>query len=85
MCKVDNVQTIQAVTKGYSKRLRHLPRTQRVCLGMLHEMLNDPELEMSLEHCPALQMKADLFTKALDRPKFRAAFGLIGRLHETHS
>ena len=31
-CRVDNMQTIQAVTKGYSKKLRHLPRTQRVCL-----------------------------------------------------
>ena len=77
-CKVDNMQTIQAVTKGYSKRLRHLPRTQRVCVEMLHEMLNDPDLKMSLQHCPTLQMKADIFTKALNGPRFKAAGDMIG-------
>ena len=76
-CRVDNMQTIQAVTKGYSKRLRHLPRTQRVCVGMLHEMLNDRDLQLSIEHCPTLQMKADLFTKVLNGPKFRAALEMI--------
>ncbi|CAK0819868.1 unnamed protein product [Prorocentrum cordatum] len=75
--RVDNMQTIQAATKGYSKRLRHLPRTQRVCVGMLHEMLNDRGLLLSIEHCPTLQMKADLFTKVLNGPKFRAALEMI--------
>ena len=70
-------QTMQTATKGYSKRLRHLPRTQRVCVGMLREMLNDPDLNMSIEHCPTLQMKADIFTNALNGPRFQAALAMI--------
>lgn len=57
---------IQAVTKGYSKRLRHLPRTQRVCVGMLHEILNDKDLMVTLAHCLTVDMKADIFTKVLN-------------------
>ena len=77
-CLIDNMQTIQAVTKGYSKKLRHLSRTQRICIGMLHEVINDPELSTQLEHCPTAVMKADIFTKALIGPKFETAVALIG-------
>ena len=44
---------------------------------MLHEMLNDPDINMSMEHCPTLQMKADIFTSALNGPWFKAALEIV--------
>ena len=79
-CQIDNTQTSQAVEKGYSKKLRHLPRTQRVCVGMLHEVINDKELGVSLAHCPTDVMKADIFTKALIGPRYAAAVEMIGMI-----
>ena len=40
--QIDNSQAKLAIERGYSKRLRHLQRTQRVCVGLLHESLQDP-------------------------------------------
>ena len=77
-CMIDNTQTIQAVEKGYSKKLRHLPRTQRVCIGALHEAVTDKELRTRLVHCPTLEQKADIFTKSLDAAKFGAAVSMLG-------
>ena len=62
---IDNLQTLSAVEKGYSKKLRHLSRTQRVGVGLLHECTNNPELQMTVKHCPTEYQKADIFTKAL--------------------
>ena len=81
--RVDNMQTIQAVTKGYSKRLRHLPRTQRVCVGLLHELLNNPDLQMSCEHCPSLEMKADLLAQVANGPRFKDALDMIRLVQQT--
>ena len=78
VCMIDNMQTIQVVTKGYSKKLRHLPRTQRICLGVLHEMISDPDMRMCMEHCPTLQQKADIFIKTLAAAKFAEARAMIG-------
>ena len=62
VCMIDNMQTIQVVTKGYGAKLRHLLRTQRFCLGVLHEMISNPDMHMCMEHCPTLKQKADIFT-----------------------
>ena len=78
LCLVDNTQCIQAVEKGYSKKFRHLPRTQRVCLGLLNEIITDPELHVSLKHCPTAVMKADIFTKSMPGPRFSETSLLIG-------
>ena len=75
--QIDNTQAISAIEKGYSKKLRHLLRTQRVCIGLLNECLNDPELQMVVEHCVTTKMKADLFTKALNGPKFLEALRMV--------
>ena len=75
--KIDNSQAIAAIRKGYSKKLRHIARTQRVCIGLLNELLHDPEMMMSLEHCPTGDMKGDLFTKALNTQKFQVALEMI--------
>ena len=42
------MQTIQCVSKGYNKKLRHLSRTQIICVGALHVMINDPEMRKRL-------------------------------------
>ena len=77
-CMIDNTQTIQAVEKGYSKKLRHLPRTQRVCIGALHEAITDKELRTRLAHCPTLEQKADIFTKSMDAAKYINAVSMLG-------
>ena len=76
---IDNMQTIQVVTKGYSKKLRHLlPRMQRICIGVLHEMISNPDVRMCMEHCPTLKQKANIFTKTLAAAKFAEARAMIG-------
>ena len=75
---IDNTQAITAIKKGYSTKLRHLQRTHRVCIELLHECSEDPEIQMQIEHCPTKDMKADMFTKALNAPNFVDALKLIG-------
>ena len=72
------MQTIQSVEKGYSKKLRHLPRTQRVCLGVLHEAITNEDMRTHLGHCPTLEQKADIFTKSMDATKFSACVSMLG-------
>ena len=74
---IDNLQTISAIEKGYSKKLRHLQRTQRVGIGLLHDCANDEELKMTVQHCPTDKQKADVFTKALSTVKFVTALGML--------
>ena len=61
-----NAATITSVNKGYSPSLRHLPRTQRVSLGLLHESITakpeNGEGNILLDrvipvrrHCPCLE------------------------------
>ena len=80
--QIDNTQAISAITKGYSKKLRHLARTQRVCIGLLNDLLRDPEVQFSVHHCPTALMKGDLFTKFLIMQKFDEALRMIGMLSE---
>lgn len=75
---IDNTPAITAIEKGYSKKLRHLSRTHRCSIGLLHECANDPDLGMSVVHCPTATMKADLFTKASDTTKFAVVVDMIG-------
>ena len=76
--KIDNNQCLSAIAKGYSKKLRHIGRTQRVCVGLLHELTQDPELMISAEHCSTDKQKGDLFTKTLIASKFENALQMIG-------
>ena len=90
----DNTATIQCIKTGYSPALRHMARTARVSLGFLNEVFygevefDDGEdgvqpLKPVLQHCPTDKMKADLFTKTLERTKFLKALELIGVSKET--
>ena len=80
--KVDNTQAISAVRKGYSKKLRALSRTQRVCIGVVHELIEDKEMLIVVEHCPTAQMKGDIFTKALAPASYIAQRAAIGVLQD---
>ncbi len=77
MCKVDNTQALAAAKKGYSKRLRHLGRTQRVSLGFLNELIEDSDLKVRMDYASTLEQKADIFTKAMQPAAFAKARALI--------
>ena len=74
---IDNTQCLSAIAKGYSKKLRHIGRTQRVCLGLLNEIVNNAEWKISCEHHPTATHKGDMFTKMLAPAKFREALKMI--------
>ena len=75
---IDNTQAEQAIRKGYSKRLRCLSRTHRCSIGVLHELFNDPEVAMELEHAASAVHKGDFFTKPLQPALFVEARARIG-------
>ena len=57
-----------AVKKGYSKRLRHWARTQRVSVGFIDELIED-----AVTVVLSAEQKADIFTKALLAAPFSKA------------
>ena len=63
--RVDNTQVIAGVKKGYSKRLRHLQRTHRVSIGVMHDLTTDPQMLVEVEYVNTLLQKAGIFTEAL--------------------
>ena len=77
-CLIDNMQTIQAIKSGYSKRLRHLSRTHRVSIGAMHDLITDPDMMIEVEHVPTGEQKADIFTKALTPAAFQRAVAMLG-------
>ena len=78
VCKIDNTQAIQAIKNGYSKKLRYLPRTQRVSVGALNEIWRDPEIAMEVEYAPSAEHKGDFFTKELGAAMFKEARERVG-------
>ena len=84
----DNSATIVAINKGYSPTLRHLPRTQRIALGFLHDTLSpDSDDELGLhEHEGPLTVekddtdshKGDVFTKEMSRQSFEEKLHKLG-------
>ena len=81
----DNTQCIAAVKKGYSAALRHLPRTQRLALGAMHEVFYGDEDQAGeaagncrIAYCESGKHKGDVFTKALSRVPFRSAIERLG-------
>ena len=79
----DNSAAILAVRKGYSLSLRHLPRTQRICLGSLHEVLCNPVDHdcspgtIELVHHETNTHKGDMFTKEMPPKSFKEEIALI--------
>ena len=78
----DNNTAIISVRKGYSPNMRHLARTQRISIGLLHETINDeadhPEGDIELIKIDTKVHKGDMFTKELEVRDYVAAIGRIG-------
>ena len=78
----DNTSAITAIKKGYSPSLRHMPRTQRVCLGSLHEVLYDDEQGrtaggIQLVHSDTKTHKGDIFTKEMPPKDFNSKLSFL--------
>ena len=72
-CLEDNTQCLQAAETSYSAALRHLPRTERISVGVVRDRKNRHELvyQETSSH------KGDMFTKRLDPSAFERALTLI--------
>ncbi len=79
----DNTQALAAIEKGYSKKLRALSRSQRVSIGVLHEVFRDPTMKISATYAASRDQLADIFTKALLPADFAAQRSAIGVIPDT--
>ena len=75
-CHQDNTATIQVIRNGYSARLRHLGKTHKINVQGLYDAFKEPDI--SIQHCPAEQQAADVFTKSLEVHKWQSALDMIG-------
>ena len=71
----DNSATITVANAGYSHKLRHMPRHQKVNVGSIKEEIEKPNVFMP--HCPTDKQAADIFTKGLPPAKWPAALQLL--------
>ena len=62
---------IIVVEKGYSPKLRHIPRTHNINMSGLSELLGDPDIK--IEFVDSLEQLAGIFTKALQLQKWYRA------------
>jgi len=72
----DNQSTIQVAESGYSQQLRHLAKHHRISLGLVHDIVSHPDV--NLFHIDTNKQKGDLLTKGLSRIKHNAAMDLVG-------
>ena len=77
VCLEDNTQCITAVENGYSPSLKHLPRTERISLGVSHETFVEKSGQHELRYQETSSHKGDMFTKRLDPNAFERALTLI--------
>ena len=83
MCE-DNNTTISAIEKGYSPNMRHIARTQKTSIGLLHEVIieasedPDPEGDIELIKVDTKIHKGDMFTKELPVKDYISAIERIG-------
>ena len=74
--KEDNEATIEILRKGYSAKLRHVPRHHRIDLGSVFEQIKDPCIQLEAVKTDA--QCADIFTKGLGPQKWEPAIDLLG-------
>ena len=73
----DSQATIQVAEKGYSKVLRHLPRTHIISLAWVSEVVGSSDCV--LLYVRSEQQAADIFTKAFSSAeKFKSVRELVG-------
>jgi hypothetical protein len=72
----DNQSTIVIAKAGYSPQLRYLAKHHRISLGLIHDFLQHPDLE--IEHIETTKQKGDLMTKGLSRIKHEEAMRMVG-------
>ena len=75
-CREDNTQCISAVKSGYSAALRHLPRTERIAVGVVSETFATDGCRIVYQEF-ALH-KGDVFTKRLAPALFETAIERLG-------
>ena len=75
-CLEDNTTAITAARAGYSPALRHLPRTERISVGVLYEILVERG-DCTLQYQASAEHKGDMFTKRLDPATFEAAIARV--------
>ena len=77
----DNNACIASVEKGYSPSLRHLPRTQKISIGMLHEMIQREATEddgkVELIKAKSEDHLGDVMSKELEVCKFEKAVEML--------
>ena len=74
--KEDNEGTILVIEKGYSPALRHLLKTQKVSIDLLHRCFYELDLGV-LEKVDTNEQAADIFTKAVPVSKWAAALEML--------
>ena len=75
-CLEDNSQCIQPADTGYLAALRHLPRTERISLGVVHEVFSEKN-KHELVYQETFSHKRNTFTKRLGPSAFEHAVTLI--------
>ena len=78
----DNAATIIAINRGYSLAMRHVKRTQRTSLGLVHDIITEdpPEGEgkIRLVKANTADHLGDALTKELEPRAFKDAMTAIG-------
>ncbi|KAA8493471.1 Retrovirus-related Pol polyprotein from transposon TNT 1-94 [Porphyridium purpureum] len=72
----DSQAALKAVEKGYSAKLAHARRTQRVSIAWLHELAEDGLVRF--RWIRGTENPADLFTKTFSRPQFDIKLKILG-------
>ena len=72
----DNQGTIDVINKGYSPQLRHLLKTQKCCIDLVHSIVHQLKIA-EVEKIGTEKQAADIFTKALGGPAWANALQLL--------
>ena len=72
----DNEGTILVVENGYSPALRHLLKTQKVSIDLVHYIIHQAKIA-SMQHIETGKQVADIFTKSLTPHAWEHALALL--------
>ena len=74
--KEDNAGTICVIEAGYSPQLRHLLKTQKVSVDLVHRCFYELDLG-TLEKVESAEQAADIFTKQLAVAQWDNALNML--------